>query len=155
MKRRMTAQSSSLACATTSTSGLSELRTGAYPLIRPYIASPPTTSTKTTPKHSEPAGHHSRIVRVKCASHCRTYHTARLALPRGLEGQCCRGMWVCKLTWRHSRWPSRARGLICLAHRDLIAGQLSPSGLANRYGAIPFAFPAAVELVPCPMLWLL
>jgi hypothetical protein len=32
------------------------------------------------------------------------------------------------------------------AHRDLTAAQLSPSGLANRYGAIPFAFPAAVEL---------
>ncbi|KIX06422.1 uncharacterized protein Z518_04398 [Rhinocladiella mackenziei CBS 650.93] len=32
------------------------------------------------------------------------------------------------------------------AHRDLIAAPLSPSGLANRYDTIPFAFPAAVEL---------
>jgi hypothetical protein len=32
------------------------------------------------------------------------------------------------------------------AHRDLVAAPLSPSGLPNRYGAIPFAFPAAVEL---------
>jgi hypothetical protein len=28
----------------------------------------------------------------------------------------------------------------------MIAARLSPSGLPNRYGAIPFAFPAAVEL---------
>jgi hypothetical protein len=32
------------------------------------------------------------------------------------------------------------------AHRDLEAARLSPSGLPNRYGAIPFAFPAAIEL---------
>ena len=32
------------------------------------------------------------------------------------------------------------------AHRDMVAARLSPSGLPNRYGAIPFAFPAAVEL---------
>ena len=35
---------------------------------------------------------------------------------------------------------------LSVVHRDLIAGQLSPSGLANRYGAITFAFPAVVEL---------
>ena len=35
---------------------------------------------------------------------------------------------------------------LSVVHQDLIADQLSPSGLANRYGAIPFAFPAAVEL---------
>ena len=28
----------------------------------------------------------------------------------------------------------------------MIAARLSPSGLANRYGAIPFAFPASVQL---------
>ena len=28
----------------------------------------------------------------------------------------------------------------------MVAAPLSPSGLPNRYGAIPFAFPAAVEL---------
>jgi hypothetical protein len=28
----------------------------------------------------------------------------------------------------------------------MVAARLSPSGLANRYGAIPFAFPAAIEL---------
>src|SRR5277367_4726204 len=32
------------------------------------------------------------------------------------------------------------------AHRDMVAARLSPSGLANRYGAIPFAFPAGVDL---------
>jgi len=32
------------------------------------------------------------------------------------------------------------------AHRDLVAASSSPSGLANRYGVIPFAFPAAIEL---------
>jgi hypothetical protein len=31
-------------------------------------------------------------------------------------------------------------------YRDLIAVFFSPSGLANCYGVIPFAFPAAVEL---------
>jgi hypothetical protein len=28
----------------------------------------------------------------------------------------------------------------------MVAARLSPSGLPNRYGAIPFAFPAAIEL---------
>jgi hypothetical protein len=28
----------------------------------------------------------------------------------------------------------------------MVAARLSPSGLTNRYGAIPFAFPAAIEL---------
>jgi hypothetical protein len=28
----------------------------------------------------------------------------------------------------------------------MVAARLSPSGLANHYGAIPFAFPAAIEL---------
>lgn len=32
------------------------------------------------------------------------------------------------------------------AHRDMVVAHLSPSGRANRYGAIPFAFPAAIEL---------
>jgi hypothetical protein len=31
-------------------------------------------------------------------------------------------------------------------HRDRVAARLSPSGLANRYGAIPFTFPAAIDL---------
>ena len=35
---------------------------------------------------------------------------------------------------------------LSIAHRDMVAARLSPSGLANRYGAIPFAFPAAIEL---------
>ena len=35
---------------------------------------------------------------------------------------------------------------LAVAHRDMVAARLSPSGLANRYGAIPFAFPAAIEL---------
>ena len=34
---------------------------------------------------------------------------------------------------------------LAAAYRDLVAARLSPSGLANRYGAIPFAFPVAVE----------
>ena len=33
-----------------------------------------------------------------------------------------------------------------VAHRDMVAACLSPSGLANQYGAIPFAFPASVRL---------
>ena len=32
------------------------------------------------------------------------------------------------------------------AHRDLMAPKATPSGLANRYGAIPYKFPAAVEV---------
>jgi hypothetical protein len=35
---------------------------------------------------------------------------------------------------------------LSVAHRDMVAARFSPSGLANRYGAIPFAFPAAVRL---------
>ena len=35
---------------------------------------------------------------------------------------------------------------LSVAHRDMVAACRSPSGLANRYGAIPFAFPAAMEL---------
>ena len=35
---------------------------------------------------------------------------------------------------------------LAVAHRDMIAARLSPFGLANRYGAIPFAFPASVQL---------
>jgi hypothetical protein len=35
---------------------------------------------------------------------------------------------------------------LSVAHRDMVAARLSPSGLANRYGAIPFAFPASVLL---------
>ena len=32
------------------------------------------------------------------------------------------------------------------AHRDLMAPKATPAGLANRYGAIPYKFPAAVEV---------
>ena len=32
------------------------------------------------------------------------------------------------------------------AYRDIIITPRSPSGLVNRYGVIPFAFPAAIEL---------
>src|SRR5205085_9550965 len=35
---------------------------------------------------------------------------------------------------------------LSVAHRDMVAARRSPSGLANRYGAIPFAFPASVLL---------
>lgn len=35
---------------------------------------------------------------------------------------------------------------LATAHRDLTAPIATPSGLANRYGAIPYRFPAAVEL---------
>jgi hypothetical protein len=35
---------------------------------------------------------------------------------------------------------------LSVARRDIVAARLSPSGLANRYGAIPFAFPAAIGL---------
>ena len=35
---------------------------------------------------------------------------------------------------------------LSVAHRDMMAARLSLSGLANRHGVIPFAFPAAVEL---------
>lgn len=36
--------------------------------------------------------------------------------------------------------------MLSTAHRELTAASTSPSGLANRYGSIPFAFPAAVHL---------
>jgi hypothetical protein len=32
------------------------------------------------------------------------------------------------------------------AHRDLVSPRATPSGLANRYGAIPYRFPAAVKI---------
>jgi hypothetical protein len=32
------------------------------------------------------------------------------------------------------------------AHRDMVSPSATPSGLANRYGAIPYKFPAAVEI---------
>jgi hypothetical protein len=35
---------------------------------------------------------------------------------------------------------------LSIAHRDMVAARLSPSGLANRYGAITFTFPAAIGL---------
>jgi len=35
---------------------------------------------------------------------------------------------------------------LATAHRDLMPGRSTPSGLANRYSAIPYAFPAAVQL---------
>jgi hypothetical protein len=35
---------------------------------------------------------------------------------------------------------------LSITHRDMVPARLSPSGLANRYGAIPFTFPAAIEL---------
>ena len=38
------------------------------------------------------------------------------------------------------------RGQTYIAHRDMVATRLSLSGLANRYGAIPFTFPATIEL---------
>jgi hypothetical protein len=35
---------------------------------------------------------------------------------------------------------------LAAAHRDLVSPVATPSGLANRYGAIPYRFPAAVEV---------
>jgi hypothetical protein len=35
---------------------------------------------------------------------------------------------------------SGTRSELSVAHRDMVAAHLSPSGLTNRYGAIPFAF---------------
>ncbi|RDL34485.1 uncharacterized protein BP5553_07613 [Venustampulla echinocandica] len=35
---------------------------------------------------------------------------------------------------------------LATAHRDFVAPKATPSGLANRYGAIPYRFPACVEL---------
>ena len=35
---------------------------------------------------------------------------------------------------------------LSITHRDLVATRLSPSGLPNRYRAIPFTFPATIEL---------
>ena len=32
------------------------------------------------------------------------------------------------------------------AHRDMVSPRATPSGLANRYGAIPYRFPAATEI---------
>lgn len=32
------------------------------------------------------------------------------------------------------------------AHRDMVSPVATPSGLANRYGAIPYRFPASVEI---------
>ena len=37
--------------------------------------------------------------------------------------------------------------MLSAAHRDLVAPQATPSGLGNRYGPIPYKFPAAVEVV--------
>jgi hypothetical protein len=36
--------------------------------------------------------------------------------------------------------------MLSKAHRDMTAPEFTPSGLANRYGAIPYRFPAAVEV---------
>jgi hypothetical protein len=35
---------------------------------------------------------------------------------------------------------------LAAAHRDLVSPIATPSGLANWYGAIPYRFPAAVEV---------
>jgi hypothetical protein len=35
---------------------------------------------------------------------------------------------------------------LSITHRDIVTARLSPSGLANRYRAIPFAFPAYIQL---------
>jgi hypothetical protein len=36
--------------------------------------------------------------------------------------------------------------MLSRSHRDMTAPEATPSGLANRYGAIPYRFPASVEL---------
>ena len=36
---------------------------------------------------------------------------------------------------------------LAIAHRDMVAPRATPSGLANRYGAIPYRFPADVEIM--------
>jgi hypothetical protein len=36
--------------------------------------------------------------------------------------------------------------MLSSAHRDMVSPAATPSGLANRYGAIPYKFPAAVEV---------
>ncbi|PYH95568.1 hypothetical protein BO71DRAFT_286273, partial [Aspergillus ellipticus CBS 707.79] len=35
---------------------------------------------------------------------------------------------------------------LAAAHRDMVPGPKSPSGLANRYSTIPYTFPAALPL---------
>ena len=38
------------------------------------------------------------------------------------------------------------RNELAIAHRDGVAARCSPSGLANRYGKIPFRLPATTEV---------
>ena len=40
------------------------------------------------------------------------------------------------------------RNELAIAHRDGVAARRSPSGLANRYGKIPFRLPAVLQRLP-------
>ena len=74
----------------------------------------------------------------------------RLTLKRPAKGKRCTILpWFCGLqndletleVVESSTWSD-----LSVAQRDMVAARPSPSGLANRHGAIPFAFPAAVKL---------
>ena len=74
---------------------------------------------------------------------CRTGHTV---LRKGNAVPCSLGSVVCKVSrnTRSRRKRYVVRPICCSP--GYVAARLSPSGLANRYGAIPFAFPASVLL---------
>ena len=57
--------------------------------------------------------------------------------------------WLCDLQSDLETLEVVERGTwsdLSMAHQDMVAARLSPPGRANRYGAIPSAFPAAIEL---------
>lgn len=76
-------------------------------------------------------------------------------LPHGAQGpsSCTRRTmlpWFVAVQDDHEQLETVEAGTwsqLATAHRDLVAPHSSPSGLSNRYGAIPYRFPAAVELV--------
>jgi len=79
---------------------------------------------------------------------------------RHSSASAAEGVWLCKKGTPHHAWfcglqnaletlevvESSTWSDLSIAHRDMVAARLSPSGLASRSGAIPFAFPAAIEL---------
>src|SRR4051812_11628480 len=71
----------------------------------------------------------------------------RTCLQKGYAVPCFLGSAACKMISKHSKWSKVVRGRdLSVAHGDMVTSRLSPSGLANRYGAILLPFPAAIEL---------
>ena len=75
-------------------------------------------------------------------------------IPHGSDGPCARTRrtmlpWFVGVQEDHEALEVIDGGTwseLSVAHRDLISPKATPSGLANRYGAIPYRFPAAVEV---------